>query len=59
MENRPLRMMLIGDLPVSFYTDGSVEILDQNSGIPLTLSREQLECIVNTWRHVALWQKAA
>jgi malate/lactate dehydrogenase len=46
MQNHPVTMMRIDNLPVSVYEDGSVEIMDEHSGVPVTLSREQLEKIV-------------
>jgi hypothetical protein len=35
---RPVLMTPIDDLPVSVYDDGSVELVDQNSGAPVTLT---------------------
>jgi hypothetical protein len=46
MQKHPVRMTLIDELPVSLYDDGSVEIMDEHSGVPITLSRKQLEKIV-------------
>jgi malate/lactate dehydrogenase len=46
MQKHPVRMTLIDELPVSVYDDGSVEIMDEYSGVPISISRKQLEKIV-------------
>ncbi len=50
MHKHPVTTTRIDDLPVSVYDDGSVEIMDEHSGVPITLSREQLEKIVEVSR---------
>ena len=46
MQKHPVRMTLIDELPVSVYDDGSVETMDEHSGVPITISRKQLDKIV-------------
>jgi hypothetical protein len=45
MQKHPVRMTFIDELSISVYDDGSVEIMDEHSGVPITLSRKQLEKI--------------
>ena len=39
MKTHPVQMTRIDELPVSVFEDGSVEIVDETSGVPVTLSR--------------------
>jgi hypothetical protein len=59
MENHPVTMTRIYDLPVSVYDDGSVEIVDEHSGVPVTLSRRQLGKIVAVSREPHAMQRVA
>jgi hypothetical protein len=51
MKTHPLQMTRIDELPVSVFEDGSVEIVDETSGVPVTLSRKQIEKIEAISRH--------
>ena len=59
MQKHPVLMTRIDELPVSFYEDGSVEIMDEHSGVPITLSREQVEEIVAVSRQPQERRRAA
>jgi len=51
MKTHPVQMTRIDELPVSVFEDGSVEIVDETSGVPVTLSRRQIEKIEAISRH--------
>jgi malate/lactate dehydrogenase len=59
MQKHPVRMKLIDELPVSVYDDGSVEIMDEHSGVPVTFSRDQLEKIIAVSRESHERRRAA
>jgi hypothetical protein len=54
MKTHPVQMTRIDELPVSVFEDGSVEIVDETSGVPVTLSRRQIEKIEAISRHDGL-----